>query len=100
MAFLGIADSLTVAYRWREAVLERMLWSVRFANQGAKAELRQTPKPTRSNIGAAWVVAKVFREKFFAPIQRYDAGLNRHLRNGEPPGQMSLLFRVSRLWCK
>jgi hypothetical protein len=54
---------------------------MRFANQGAKAEFRQTPKPTRCHIGTTRVVAEVFRENFFASIRTYDARFNRHLRN-------------------
>jgi hypothetical protein len=52
------------------------------ANHGHEPKLHNATEHMCSNIGAAWVVAKVFRENFFAAVRSRKARLDGYLRNG------------------
>ena len=66
------------------SALGSRLWDVLVANHGHDAKLRNATEHMYSNIGAARVVAKVFRENFFAAVRSRKTRLDGYLRNGVP----------------
>jgi hypothetical protein len=59
------------------------------------ANLPHAPEHMGSNIGTLRLVAEIFGEKFFAPVRRREARLDRYLRNGEIPLTVYLRRRWS-----
>jgi hypothetical protein len=47
------------------------------ANGSDKAEFRHASEHLGCNIRTAWVVAEIFGEQFFAPVERRQARLDR-----------------------
>jgi hypothetical protein len=55
------------------------------ADRGHGANLPHAPQYVGSNIGTLRLVAQIFGEKFFAPVRRCEARLDRYLRHiGSP----------------
>ncbi len=54
------------------------------ANHDGKRQFSYASESLRCNIRAAALVAKIFREYFFAPVCRLQTCFNRHVWNGEP----------------
>ena len=53
------------------------------AHGGHRADFSHEPERVGRYIGAARVVAHIFRELLFTPVRRRKARLDRYLRNGE-----------------
>jgi hypothetical protein len=51
------------------------------ANNNRKVEFRHASEHLGCNIRTVWVVAEIFGEQFFAPVERRQARLDRYLRN-------------------
>ena len=54
------------------------------ANGGDGADFSHAAEHVCSNVGTPRVVTEIFCQKFFAPVRRCQARLDRYLRNGEP----------------
>ena len=67
--------------RWLSTLrLRRVL----VADGGDDADFPHAAENVCSNVGTPRVVTEVFCQKFFAPVRRCQARLDRYLRNGEP----------------
>ena len=68
------------------------------ADGGHRADFSHATERMGSNVGAAWLVAEVFGEKFFAPVRRREARLDCYLRNWRVPSV--ILLAIGGIWHK
>ena len=62
------------------------------ANYGHEAKLHNVPERTSSNVGAARVIAEIFRKFFFTAVWSCKTRLNGYPGRGEPPNPDSYIM--------